>query len=472
MEEGIAFLLEIVVAVSAFPLTSASANSAQTYWSGSTASGAAVLEENCPIVVEGEKLVFDLRDFPSNYYEAQEDFLAYGGKVTAQYRFYNPADYTVKATLAFPFGEYPDYAELYNEETGMMDYRADIERYGVTVDGEPVPTKLRYTNFNTPFDLDELKKLRDSYIDDGFFTYDRPVTKKTYVISGIDERYTAAYVSVKISADETRTRVMMNPCSGTSVESNGIRVGTWAKNDGVLTLYVIGEALSSEPVWAVYENGGEKRRIDGNVNLVSEERMTFEDLALSEYEADCGISEIDWYNAFVEQAYLDTYSFGYASYGTVLPYRLMRWYEYEIELAPHSYLVNEVTSPMYPAIDVDYAPSLYRYCYLLSPATTWASFGSLSVEILTPYYMIECNQDGFEWTENGYVAKFSGLPSGELEFTLCASDAPEVNVYRGGCASVANSFFFAFFFTLLAMAVLVIVGVVLAVLWVKKDGRK
>lgn len=374
--------------------------------------------------------------------------------------------------MAFPFGEYPDYAELYNEETGRMDYDADIERYGVTVDGEPVPTKLRYTNFNAPFDLNELKKLRDSYIDDGFFTPDRPVTKKTYVISGIDERYTAAYASVKISVNEALTRVMLEPCSGVSVESGGIRVGTWVKNGGTLTLYVIGEALQSALVWTVYENGGEKRVIDGNVNLASEETMTFEDLVLSEYEADCGISKVDWYNAFVEQACLDTYSFGYASCGTVLPYRMMRWYEYEIELAPHSYLINEVTAPMYPSIDGDYEPSLYRYCYLLSPATTWASFGSLSVEILTQYYMVECSQGGFDRAENGYVAEFSDLPSGELEFSLSVSDVPEVKEHYCGCASVANGFFFASFFTFFAMVVFVIVGVVLVIFWVKKGGRK
>ena len=85
------------------------ANSAQTHWTGVDATGAMVTDENSPIVVEKEVLTFDITEFPSNYYREMEEYLAYSGKVTAEYTFYNPSDYTVTATLLFPYGKTPDY---------------------------------------------------------------------------------------------------------------------------------------------------------------------------------------------------------------------------------------------------------------------------------------------------------------------------------------------------------------------------
>ena len=91
------------------------ANSAQSYWKGTDATGAIVTDNDCPIVVEHERLTFGVQDFPEPHYTSAEAFLAYPGKVTAEYSFYNPADYSVTATLRFPFGVLPDYAVTYDE---------------------------------------------------------------------------------------------------------------------------------------------------------------------------------------------------------------------------------------------------------------------------------------------------------------------------------------------------------------------
>ena len=80
-----------------------SANSAQTNWSGIDATGAIIIQDESPIVVEKEVLTLDIWEFPKNYYKDLEEYLAYSGKVTAEYTFYNPSDYTVTAKLLFPF---------------------------------------------------------------------------------------------------------------------------------------------------------------------------------------------------------------------------------------------------------------------------------------------------------------------------------------------------------------------------------
>ena len=61
------------------------ANSAQRHWRGTDGTGAVVTGEDCPIVVDKELLTFDVQEFPEQYYPDTDSFLAYTGKVTAEY---------------------------------------------------------------------------------------------------------------------------------------------------------------------------------------------------------------------------------------------------------------------------------------------------------------------------------------------------------------------------------------------------
>ena len=102
------------------------ANSALKYWEGVTASGAIVINENVPIVVENENLTFDINEFP-----AKEDYYSgtsqnYTSKVTAEYSFYNPSEYEVTATLLFPYGNLPMYANNSNDET-IYGYKRKVQ---------------------------------------------------------------------------------------------------------------------------------------------------------------------------------------------------------------------------------------------------------------------------------------------------------------------------------------------------------
>ena len=87
----------------------ASANSAQTSWSGLSSSGALVTDEQCPVVVEEENLTFNLQNFPSNHYDTYEDFTAYDRTAPTKSHLLTPPVFEVPANLAFPFGKTPDY---------------------------------------------------------------------------------------------------------------------------------------------------------------------------------------------------------------------------------------------------------------------------------------------------------------------------------------------------------------------------
>lgn len=429
MKRKVITVIFTVLLLSAVFIQPTHANSAQRHWSGTDSTGALVKDKNCPLVVDKELLTFDVQEFPKNYYNSTEEFLAYTGKVTAEYTFRNPADYTVTATLVFPFGNLPHYGEyIYDSPTDKYTAASDTEKYGVKVNGKLIKATVRHTlkDRGTPFSLDEdMPKLVDEYISDSFFRPDLPVWVQQYSVEGISAENQVATAAFVLREDSSKTRVLWAEKNGIATLKDGIRISGWTKTGDTLTVYVFGEPPKDGIAWSLYENGACKKKTDGNITLKYSEQMTFRDFAFKEYDNSSGISESDWYNAQV--AFLNAGSGEWRRGGIYTEksaFSLMRWYEYTLTLEPGQTLTNTVTAPLYPAIDAGYTPSIHTYTYLLSPAKTWAQFGELKITVNTPYYMIENNQGGFSGTEKGYELTLPGLPEKELTFTLSESEHP------------------------------------------------
>ena len=408
----------------------ASANSAQTQWEGVDSAGAIVRDGGSPIIVEKELLTFDIQEFPDNHYFDLDSYLAYSGKVTAEYTFFNPADYTVTATLLFPFGCEPTYA-IYEY------YGKDTEKYDILIDGQPVEKVMRYT-LSSGFDQFELETdlalLHDDYVTDSFYTLDLPVTKYVFMPGGVDtETYGAADAGFDMVRDDPERRIYFVDQNGLHTQDDGdLRVHSGVENGEAITVYVIGQDYAEFPQWKFYQDGGveDGEEIDGTMTLESREELSFRDLALSKWSADSGVSEIDWYNAIVAMLTGSSDSTGSNlhlwDFGSLdLSRYLMRWYEYEITVGPGERIVNTVTAPIYPDIDSRYEPPVFEYTYLLSPAQTWAEFGNLDIVVNTPYYMTQSGPEGFQYNNPGYELHLTGLPEGELTFTLCAEAEPK-----------------------------------------------
>lgn len=146
-------VISVLIALCMFSemILQVSANSLPDIWYGETGNMPVLMEQDCPIEVENEVLTFDIQEFLQEEYETGEEFLAYDGKVTAEYTFYNPTDAKITATLAFPFGAYPSVAE--DPET--YEYTDDTDKFGITVNGEKIEKGMRYT-FSTYYDFDPL----------------------------------------------------------------------------------------------------------------------------------------------------------------------------------------------------------------------------------------------------------------------------------------------------------------------------
>lgn len=414
----------------------ASANSAQTQWRGTDATGAIVTGEDCPLVVEHELLTFDIGQFPESHYREVSDYLSYTGKVTAEYTFHNPSDYSVNATLVFPFGAIPDYGHMYNRETGERLLYSDTEKYDITVDGQTIDRTLRHTLtfWGDQFERDkDISKLHDGFMADSFYSPDMPVTRYTYMPSAVDtETYRAANAAFILSADPAKTRVYMEGQNGGTLLDGAVQMEGWVEPDEPFVVNVIGEPLAQMPDWKIYENSACEKEIEGTMILTNAESTTLKDFLLQEYDPASGILESDWYNAMVTAFNDFMWKYGAitcSELGFDISQNLMRWYEYEIHVGPGERVVNSVTAPIYPFINSDYEPPIYAYTYLLSPAQTWAEFGTLDVVVNTPYYMTQSAPEGFWYNNPGYEMHLDGLPDGELTFTLCTEPEPEAPFY-------------------------------------------
>lgn len=455
----------LCAAVVAVPFVTAKANSAQKDWSGSKGSGALVTDENCPVTVESELLTFNVNEFPQIYEQTEDELSEYGASVTASYSFYNPADYTVDMNLVFPFGTYPDYFYF---DTGELD---DTQKYEITVDGEKAERKLRHTYCGYyEFSADEdIAKIRDGYAEDGFFSPHTEAVKYTFKFENIgssSERGQAYYEFEIYLPQGARA---FGSLFGYEGKADDTKVRGWVSEGDVYDIYVVGSYELPRFDCKFYKDAHRNVKTHGNVGIINSYKYDFESLALSFRDENSTVSDIDWYNAVLDAIKVNSFSF-YKPDGRFLPsgFRLMRWYEYSLTLAPGERVVNEVSAPVYPDINGYYTPSVFTYRYLLSPAKCWAEFGDFEVIINTPYYLLDGSLEGMEKTEFGYRFSAETLPDGELDFTLCASENPARDKSGFGLYT-----FIIIMLTLpiVYLAALFITAVVLAVMYIRRKKQ-
>lgn len=407
----------IIATVLVFPERVADANSAQRYFEGIDSTGALVTMENCPIVVDKEDLDFYVEytdDAPSRddvYYAARF------GYVTATYTFRNPSENTINMDVVFPYGYAPKNDKIVEKECS------------VKVDGEDVAWKKRYTlkeyyRFNA---VDDMQLIKDGFDQDEYFYTDKKVYKYVY---SVNDNVNGRKLEFQFASSSDRKIVTdYYSYSGSST----LYVDTVGKQE--LTFYVIGEDLDL----AACEETVINEQKGGHLTLVSRTEQTFGDeLAFINRPKDSDISDVDWYNALSSKFdYVRNVTVFSPQYLTVLGidgynggYELFRWCQYTLSIAPGQSVVNAVTVPLFPSVDVHYDPDVYEFTYYLSPATTWAGFKDLTVNIHTNGYVLKYQDKGFEKVDGKYTYHTDTLPSGELTFKVCKEEKPTTQYGR------------------------------------------
>ncbi|MBE6926080.1 MAG: hypothetical protein E7461_04470 [Ruminococcaceae bacterium] len=391
-------------------------------YEGLRQAGIIPVDKECPIEVEHMLLTFDLQSFANPHKSSKEELSAYNGKVTAEYALYNPTDSAITTSLLYPLCIDPQ-----NEDISYLN----AHKYGIWVDSNPIEADIRHTLYSdTANPINNPPILSDTYLQDPFYTPNLTVTIYHFSVENVDyERYMHATAAFDLPQGLGDQRFYISNQRGVKLLENGdMRVITYAPT---LILYVFGTPLETMPTFTFYKDGNVENNdhISGKASLSSTETMTFEEYALRNWRAQSGISEIDWYNATVTDLNQNTQSahpvVDCINHYSNFPDGFISWYEYEVTIQPGQQIVNTVTAPIYPSIDLTYNPDIYGYNYLLSPATTWKSFGKLDVVINTPYYLLDSMPQSFEKTDTGYKLPLDTLPEDELMFQLCETDNPE-----------------------------------------------
>lgn len=411
--------------------TPALANSAQKEWEGETSSGILISGDgDAPIVVDKEVLTFDIQHEVGPDYSADSKM----NTVTAEYTFTNPTDntYTVHAVFPFMDGTYIYYDDDFD----------DTKYYDVKIDGASVDNAMRatYTADYYGFDLEkEISLIRNDYATADDWDLDATVYRYTVSIQMPVELQKAdgyrkelyfnmAMQSGKILFSQTPDKVY----SGIYQNYDSFHLyNSYAS----IEVYSIGQPLDLE---AVFENAFFVDRSDdyqnpdvytgGEITVKSAENMLFSDLVYLDYDENGSISRMDWHNVVFDMWHDRDTNYDRHNVGLFdFDYRhTRRWYDYEITFQPHQTVINTVKAPILPSIHQNYEPTKYVYSYLLSPASTWADFKDLTINVNTPFYILDL-KDGWQKTDSGYTAHYDTLPEfGTLEMTICSSAEPKI----------------------------------------------
>lgn len=392
-----------IATVLVFPERVADANSVQRYFEGIDSSGAIVTMENCPVVVDKEDLDFYIYyQGKSNSQGQYEQF----GSVCATYTFRNPSENTINMDVVFPYG--------YKDEN-----KSDKDDCSVSVDGAQIAWRTRYTHIDYyPFDIErDLSSLSDDFVQDSFFATTQKVYKYTYSVSD-----TAQGLDLTFEYDRNWERKVV--CDFHSQrEGNKQQIVMSTAGKPQLVFYVVGEDLDIAAC-DVTVIGGQK---GGHLSLVSRQEQTFGDeLAYINRPAGSDVLDIDWYNALAntfnslhDRTVIHPLEFVISRYPE---FSLFRWCQYTLSIAPGQTIVNSVTVPLFPARNERYIPAVYEFIYYLSPATTWAGFKDLTVNIHTDGYLLNYAKKGFAKTDGGYTYHSDKLPDGELTFKICSEE--------------------------------------------------
>lgn len=425
----------IIATVLVFPERVADANSVQRYFEGIDSSGAIVTMENCPVVVDKEDLDFYIYyQGKSNSQGQYEQF----GSVCATYTFRNPSENTINMDVVFPYG--------YKDEN-----KSDKDDCSVSVDGAQIAWRTRYTHIDYyRFDIErDLSSLSDDFVQDSFFATTQKVYKYTYSVSG-----TAQGLDLTFEYDRNWARKVV--CDFHSQrEGNKQQIVMSTAGKPQLVFYVVGEDLDIAAC-DVTVIGGQK---GGHLSLVSRQEQTFGDeLAYVNRPADSDVLDIDWYNALSntlkslrDRTVINPLEFVISRYSE---FSLFRWCQYTLSIAPGQTIVNSVTVPLFPARNERYIPAVYEFIYYLSPATTWAGFKDLTVNIHTDGYLLNYAKKGFAKTDGGYTYHSDKLPDGELTFKICSEETQKSRNFI---------FFVIIFLYILAIVLGVTVGAPLVV---------
>lgn len=450
----------------------------QTYWPGSVASGA-FIPEGSGIIMESQSIRFDISEFPT--FDDAERIAEYKGSVETEYTFLNPTDNEITVTLVYPIGKAPNY------KYGVLK-KIDPANYSVTVNGEATEVSLRHGyDANYLFDPEVFAEgITDEYIDNGICGPDMTVTKYTFKHSDLEATYAYAGFDVKESELDGSCLYLGAYGRAWSEENGDLRCSVFLGNESEdYILYVFGNDLKILPEWKIYEDASVRdgEEIEGKMELVAKETLTFSEFVFSDYDESLGINKIDWFNMAateltltMEAEYVFTSLNGF---NTDFTDCMVSGLVYELTLRPGESVVNKLSAPIYPDVDEGYEPNLYTYNYMLATGGV-LPLNKINISVNTPYYLSNSSLE-YEKSEDGYSVSIdpTSIENDAIDdiyhniyFDICESENPETAKPEVPAIIWILLIIFIPIVLVIAVISLVIDGVEFVINKIKGGGRK
>ncbi|MGI6485987.1 MAG: hypothetical protein ACOX15_06715 [Tepidanaerobacteraceae bacterium] len=396
------------------------ANSGPVFWKGYPSANIMSLDENSPILIEREDLIFDFSNGAFDY--------TINGKTTANYYMVNPTNKQQSVQMAFPFvGRLPELSQedilisadgvpvLYDVYIGdVVDYYGhpeddkelnfDFERIIKTVTNEP----YRAENFKQ----DQIGKL--------YLIEVEPTT---------DQRIN---FSVDFELDVDKTKVLTNGFNRFERHGGNIKIASGCYKPEVLEIFVLGEDI--DLIMNAYSDGQLTKKTD-----LFTHKISTKDVELRSYLMDCVknndyiklnamFSDIQLYNTYSKA--LDSYlTSGYSSVEDLLQQGSLQRIlilVYTVDFPGNAEKKVSVCYNISGTMDRrETADALYTYDYILNPAQNWRDFNNLNIKIIAPEEAPHIVKSSIEFTKgenNVYTAFLEKLPEYDLFFTLYSKD--------------------------------------------------
>jgi len=406
------------------------ANSGPTFWQGYPAFEVLAIDENCPIGVEEEKLVFDLRG------DNRGDYTI-GGQVTASYQMVNPTDQAISVQMAFPY-----ISNLYDFTSDDMAIMAEetplpYDVYiGDVVNGYRNPIQQE-NQISVAFD-DIVSTITNEQYQAANFSADEKGQLYTIQVKPTTEQ--SIKLAVEFKMDSEKTNVLTNGFNGYGRDGQKATLTAWGYEPRELEIFVMGEQVDFN-ITGYIDGQLEKTSNLFTYQIITKEvdHQTYIMDSIDKYvkkmehlqtpDLQTKIQNQQLYNVYA--AALDsrfTENAGMTSFDELIAQnesKRILTMVYTVDFPANSRRNIQVSYKTRGTMDqTKTAEPVYTFNYLLNPAKNWNHFQQLDIQIFTPEsapYIVNSNIELNEQKERYYTASLEALPDSDFFFSIYAN---------------------------------------------------
>jgi hypothetical protein len=403
------------------------ANSGPTYWRGYPSLEVLSIDKNSPIEIENEKLIFD---FSKEEYINKGDY-SLSGLVTAIYKMKNPTNNQEKVQMAFPFISSLDH---FNPEEIAIKSDGNNIPFQIYI-GKDIKLKNR-KNVETEENILDFNKILSSINKEvyspSYYNLDDIGTLYKYDVRAIGEE---VKIAIDYTIDYEKTKVISKGFNGGSIKDNTERIMSWVSDKEILEVFVLGEDI--ELGINAYIDGEMTQETDNYSYELTTEKVSIRDYLNKEVEA---YKEQFVYNDYLAENQIfnlcamtldeliekDVLNLWIDELFSISSLDRIFVLLYEIEFLPESSKDISVSYLTRGTMDsVETKKPLYSFEYLLNPASNWANFKDLSIEIKPPTehpYILDSSLELVRSEDGTYTGEFESLPNEDFSFTLFSKE--------------------------------------------------